>query len=166
MSTWKVGTWRICCLKVILEGESMAALLLLLCSFVWHFSFCSNGVSLLGLGCYVSNLTWLQRMKIALGSAKGLAFLHEAEKPIIFRDFKASNILLDSVTSLASKLISSISQKRTRKLIFSLLSSFSSRTTIRSFRISGWPSTVPKETSRTSRPESWGPKAMQRQNTS
>lgn len=54
---------------------------------------------LLSLGCYVSNLTWLQRIKIALGSAKGLAFLHETEKPIIFRDFKASNILLDSVTS-------------------------------------------------------------------
>ena len=57
---------------------------------------CSNE-SFSGLGCYVSNLTWLQRTKIALGSAKGLAFLHEPEKPIIFRDFKASNILLDSV---------------------------------------------------------------------
>ena len=53
------------------------------------------------LDCYVSNLTWLQRMKIALGSAKGLAFLHKAERPIVFRDFKASNILLDSVVFLS-----------------------------------------------------------------
>ncbi|KAH0969744.1 hypothetical protein GBA52_028340 [Prunus armeniaca] len=36
-------------------------------------------------------------MKIAVGAAKGLAFLHEADhKPVIFRDFKTSNILLDS----------------------------------------------------------------------
>ncbi|XP_021716533.1 serine/threonine-protein kinase RIPK-like [Chenopodium quinoa] len=41
-------------------------------------------------------LPWLTRMKIALGAAKGLAFLHEANKPVILRDFKAANILLDS----------------------------------------------------------------------
>ncbi|XP_074566531.1 putative serine/threonine-protein kinase PBL16 [Curcuma longa] len=40
-------------------------------------------------------LSWSIRMKIALHAAKGLAFLHEAEKPVIFRDFKTSNILLD-----------------------------------------------------------------------
>ncbi|KAJ4839303.1 putative serine/threonine-protein kinase pix7 [Turnera subulata] len=42
-------------------------------------------------------LPWSIRMKIAHGAAKGLAFLHEeAEKPVIYRDFKTSNILLDA----------------------------------------------------------------------
>jgi serine/threonine protein kinase len=42
-------------------------------------------------------LPWSIRMKIAHGAAKGLAFLHEeASKPVIYRDFKTSNILLDA----------------------------------------------------------------------
>ncbi|MCL7021837.1 hypothetical protein MKW94_012995 [Papaver nudicaule] len=42
-------------------------------------------------------LPWSIRMKIAHGAAKGLAFLHEeAERPVIYRDFKTSNILLDA----------------------------------------------------------------------
>ncbi|GAB2227244.1 hypothetical protein Droror1_Dr00009057 [Drosera rotundifolia] len=41
-------------------------------------------------------LPWSTRMMIALGAAKGLAFLHNAERPVIYRDFKTSNILLDS----------------------------------------------------------------------
>ncbi|XVF29764.1 hypothetical protein REPUB_Repub15cG0150200 [Reevesia pubescens] len=41
-------------------------------------------------------LSWGTRMMIALGAAKGLAFLHNAERPVIYRDFKTSNILLDS----------------------------------------------------------------------
>ncbi|KAK3131875.1 hypothetical protein QOZ80_6AG0512720 [Eleusine coracana subsp. coracana] len=44
----------------------------------------------------LSSLPWSTRLKIAVGAAKGLAFLHEAETPVIYRDFKASNILLDS----------------------------------------------------------------------
>lgn len=43
-------------------------------------------------------LSWATRMMIAFGAAKGLAFLHNAERPVIYRDFKTSNILLDSVS--------------------------------------------------------------------
>ena len=46
----------------------------------------------------LASLPWSTRLKIAVGAAKGLAFLHEAETPVIYRDFKASNILLDSVS--------------------------------------------------------------------
>ncbi|XP_042014096.1 receptor-like cytoplasmic kinase 176 isoform X1 [Salvia splendens] len=45
---------------------------------------------------YFQPLDWNLRMKVALGAAKGLAFLHSPEAKVIYRDFKASNILLDS----------------------------------------------------------------------
>ncbi|KAL8167896.1 hypothetical protein V2J09_009395, partial [Rumex salicifolius] len=40
-------------------------------------------------------LSWALRMKVALGAASGLAFLHSDEAKVIYRDFKTSNILLD-----------------------------------------------------------------------
>ncbi|XP_021768993.1 receptor-like cytoplasmic kinase 176 [Chenopodium quinoa] len=45
---------------------------------------------------YVEPLSWKLRMKIVLGAAKGLAFLHSPKIKVIYRDYKPSNILLDS----------------------------------------------------------------------
>ncbi|MBA0846932.1 hypothetical protein Goshw_009624 [Gossypium schwendimanii] len=43
-----------------------------------------------------SSLTWHRRMKIALDTARGLEYLHEhCNPPVIHRDLKSSNILLD-----------------------------------------------------------------------
>ncbi|XP_022732579.1 probable serine/threonine-protein kinase PBL9 isoform X2 [Durio zibethinus] len=47
-------------------------------------------------GSYFQPLSWSLRLKVALDAAKGLAFLHSAETKVIYRDFKTSNILLDS----------------------------------------------------------------------
>ncbi|XP_010551448.1 PREDICTED: serine/threonine-protein kinase PBS1 isoform X2 [Tarenaya hassleriana] len=44
-------------------------------------------------------MSWPTRLKIALGAAKGLAYLHSSSAvgiPIIHRDFKSTNVLIDS----------------------------------------------------------------------
>ncbi|KAI3960824.1 hypothetical protein MKW92_052655 [Papaver armeniacum] len=41
-------------------------------------------------------LSWAIRIKVAIGAARGLSFLHDAESQVIYRDFKAANILLDA----------------------------------------------------------------------
>ncbi|XP_022896642.1 probable serine/threonine-protein kinase PIX13 [Olea europaea var. sylvestris] len=50
---------------------------------------------LFGRGSAVQPLSWEIRLKILIGAAQGLAFLHASDRKVIYRDFKASNILLD-----------------------------------------------------------------------
>ncbi|CAA2970848.1 serine threonine- kinase [Olea europaea subsp. europaea] len=52
--------------------------------------------TLLGKGHSRIQFSWRTRVKICIGVAKGLAYLHEELQPhIVHRDIKASNILLD-----------------------------------------------------------------------
>lgn len=95
MNIWPEGAWKTNSLGVSKLADKnvdfccAVCLRLLTESWVWgKFAECSMALS------------WGTRMKIAVGAAKGLAFLHEGDKPVIYRDFKASNILIDSVSSL------------------------------------------------------------------
>ncbi|KAI3760333.1 hypothetical protein L1987_50727 [Smallanthus sonchifolius] len=69
------------------EGEQMLV-----------YEFMSNGTLRDHLSeKYKESLSFSMRLRIALGSAKGILYLHsEADPPIFHRDIKATNILLDS----------------------------------------------------------------------
>ncbi|KAK7376805.1 hypothetical protein VNO80_02222 [Phaseolus coccineus] len=43
----------------------------------------------------LQSLDWITRLKIAIGAAEGLAYLHECSPPLVHRDVQASSILLD-----------------------------------------------------------------------
>lgn len=68
------------------EGEQMLV-----------YEFMPNGTLRDWLSAKSKTLIFSTRLRIALGSAKGILYLHtEAQPPIFHRDIKASNILLDS----------------------------------------------------------------------
>ena len=80
-------------------------------------------------------------MRIAFGAAKGLAFLHEeAERPVIYRDFKTSNILLDAV---CDKALGKIKIHSLTLLVF--LITFYCRSTTPNSPILDLPKMVPRE---------------------
>lgn len=107
-------------------------------------------------------LPWSIRMKIALGAAKGLAFLHEeVQRPIIYRDFKTSNILLDAVSDYYDW----------KKFLFfffflnpNLKSVIICRITMLNCRILDWLRMVRREIRHMSQQEFWEPMVMQHQN--
>ncbi|KAG4379437.1 hypothetical protein AAZX31_17G237400 [Glycine max] len=43
----------------------------------------------------LQSLDWITRLKIAIGAAEGIAYLHECSPPLVHRDIQASSILLD-----------------------------------------------------------------------
>ncbi|MFS7924709.1 putative transferase, protein kinase RLK-Pelle-CrRLK1L-1 family [Helianthus anomalus] len=45
---------------------------------------------------YTGPLAWNLRIKIALGAAKGLAYLHKPESKVVCHDFNSTSILIDS----------------------------------------------------------------------
>ncbi|KAJ4715841.1 Protein kinase [Melia azedarach] len=50
---------------------------------------------LLGRAGHIHSLPWDLRLKMAVGAARGLVFLHTLEKQVIYGNFRATNILLD-----------------------------------------------------------------------
>ena len=70
---------------------------------LYSLCFCTYGSGFEAGGSHFKPLTWSLRVKVALDAAKGLAFLHSDPVKVIYRDFKASNILLDAVRNTYSK---------------------------------------------------------------
>ncbi|RDY01250.1 putative serine/threonine-protein kinase PBL7, partial [Mucuna pruriens] len=74
-----------------LQGNREFLVEVLMLSLLHH----TNLVNLIDIPLAKNRLDWSTRMKIAVGAAKGLEYLHDkANPPVIYRDLKCSNILL------------------------------------------------------------------------
>lgn len=86
--------------KTICSGVSFPPVLSLHIGLTWEVCLIQAICIVVTGGSYFQPLSWSLRLKVALDAAKGLAFLHSAEAKVIYRDFKTSNVLLDSVCGL------------------------------------------------------------------
>ncbi|XP_022846341.1 probable LRR receptor-like serine/threonine-protein kinase At1g06840 [Olea europaea var. sylvestris] len=95
-SPFKLFCFTITCCYTLLSQKSLVYRVFFIMQML-IYEFMSNG----NLRDHLSGnskvpLTFAMRLRIALGSAKGILYLHmEANPPIYHRDIKASNILLD-----------------------------------------------------------------------
>ena len=64
----------------------------------------------------VQPISWSMRMNIAIDVARGLSFLHSLDPSVIYRDLKASNILLDSVILKMMKVLICVSVAGSRTI--------------------------------------------------
>ncbi|KAM7274935.1 hypothetical protein ACFE04_016801 [Oxalis oulophora] len=68
------------------------------------YEYCSNGTLQDALHSddeFKNNLSWTNRVRMALGAARALEYLHEiCDPPIVHRNFKSSNVLLDEDLSV------------------------------------------------------------------
>jgi serine/threonine protein kinase len=56
-----------------------------------------SGASTVSGSVHNDVLDWPKRMRVAVGAAQGLSYMHhDCSPPIVHRDLKSSNILLDS----------------------------------------------------------------------
>lgn len=65
------------------------------CTYCLLYEYISGGTVKDRLQNVNQKLLWRERLNIALGTAKAISYLHTADPPLIHRDIKTANILLD-----------------------------------------------------------------------